>query len=68
MDERDRIESHDSEQVGDLINRGVESLALLVELISALKEKGILSEEEIGEMGKRAERLRVQIIEGNVPS
>jgi hypothetical protein len=68
MNERDPNESPDSERVSDLINRGVESLALLVELIAALKEKGILSTEEIDEMGKRAEGLRVEMIKGNVPS
>jgi hypothetical protein len=68
MDEHDPDESPNSERVSELINRGVESLALLVELIAALREKGILSAEEIDEMGKRAEGLRVEMIKGNVPS
>jgi hypothetical protein len=67
MDDADGDQANRSE-VAELINRGVESLALVVELIAALKAKGILTEEEIGDLGRNAEKLRVDILNGQVPS
>jgi hypothetical protein len=54
--------------VSDLLNRGVESLALVLELISALKAKGILTEDEVDAMGKQANVLRSEILNGEIPS
>jgi hypothetical protein len=68
MDDADGDQSNRSESVAELINRGVESLALVVELIAKLKAKGILTEEEVGDLGKSAEKLRVDILNGQVPS
>jgi hypothetical protein len=68
MDEADGDQSNGSEGVAELINRGVESLALVVELIAALKAKGIFTEEEVAALGKGAEKLRVDILNGRVPS
>jgi hypothetical protein len=68
MDDVDGEQSDRTEGVAELINRGVESLALVVELITALKAKGILTEEEVGALGKGAEKLRVEILNGQLPS
>jgi len=57
-----------SSELTDLINRGVESLALLLELIRVLKGKGVLTELEIEEMGQRADLLRSEILKGQIPS
>jgi hypothetical protein len=57
-----------SGELTDLINRGVESLALLLELVRVLKSKGILTEVEIDEMGQRADQLRTEILKGHIPS
>jgi hypothetical protein len=58
----------ESEALTDLINRGVESLALLLELINVLKAKGLLTDVEIGAMGQRADLLRSEILRGQLPS
>jgi hypothetical protein len=68
MADKGRSAADGSGEVAELLNRGVESLALLLELINALKAKGIFTEEEIGDMGKRAETLRVEIFKGQLPS
>ena len=57
-----------SGEITELINRGVESLALLLELVAVLKAKGVLSEVEIDEMGQRADLLRSEILKGQIPS
>jgi hypothetical protein len=54
--------------LSDLVNRAAEALGLLLELISVLKAKSILTEEEIDEMGKRANLLRGEILRGEIPS
>ncbi len=54
--------------LSDLVNRAAEALALSLELISVLKAKNILSEDEIDEMGKRANLLRGEILRGEIPS
>jgi hypothetical protein len=54
--------------LSELIGRGVESLALLLELINELKAKGILTEDEVDAMGKRANLLRSEILRGEIPS
>jgi hypothetical protein len=68
MAQKDGTEFNEPGEVAELLNRGVESLALLLELVSVLTAKGILSEEEVGAMGKRAEQRRVEILEGTLPS
>lgn len=68
MDEGKAREPGAPEDTAELINRGVESLALLLELIAVLKEKGVVTDTEVGEMGKRAEQLRVGILRGTFPS
>jgi hypothetical protein len=68
MAQKSRAEGNESTEVADLLNRGVESLALLLELVSVLSAKGILTEEEVGAMGRRAEQRRVEILEGTLPS
>ena len=54
--------------LSDLVNRAAEALGLLLELISVLKAKSILTEDEIDEMGKRANLLRGEILRGEIPS
>jgi hypothetical protein len=54
--------------LSELINRGIESLALLLELINVLKAKGILTDDEIDAMGKRANLIRSEILRGQIPS
>jgi hypothetical protein len=57
-----------SGELTDLINRGVESLALVLELVTVLKAKGVLTEDEIERMGQRADLLRTEILKGQIPS
>jgi hypothetical protein len=68
MDDTQPSGTNGSSEVADLLNRGVESLALLLEVVSVLKAKGILTDDEVGEMGKRAEQRRIEILGGTVPS
>jgi hypothetical protein len=68
MTDSDSRSAGGSGELTDLINRGVESLALLLELVTVLKSKGILTEAEIDEMGQRADRLRTEILKGQIPS
>jgi hypothetical protein len=68
MDDTGQSGTEGSSDVAELLNRGVESLALLLEVVSVLKAKGILTDDEVGEMGKRAERRRIEILGGTVPS
>jgi hypothetical protein len=37
----------------DLMNRGVESLELLLELVNVLQAKAVLTEDEVDSMGKK---------------
>jgi hypothetical protein len=68
MTDTDGEPASQPEGLAELINRGVESLALVVELIAALRAKGILTDEEVSALGKEAEKLRVDILNGQVPS
>jgi hypothetical protein len=68
MDDSEQSGRKGSSEVADLLNHGVESLALLLEVISVLRAKGILTDDEVGEIGKRAELRRVEILGGSVPS
>jgi hypothetical protein len=68
MKDKASDEANGSGEVAELLNRGVESLALLLELVTALKAKGVFTEEEVSEMGKRAEARRVEIFTGQLPS
>ncbi len=68
MSDSDSSGAQGSGELTDLINRGVESLALVLELVTVLKAKGILSDDEIERMGQRADLLRSEIIKGQIPS
>jgi hypothetical protein len=68
MGKGDSSRADGSGEITELINRGVESLALLLELVAVLKAKGVLSEVEIDEMGQRADLLRSEILKGQIPS
>jgi hypothetical protein len=64
MAEGDDGEALGTAEISDLMDRGIESLALLLEPVNVLKAKGILTEDEVDSMGKRANVLRSEITKG----